>query len=241
MNDDEKESVLVPREVLEGLEAVRRSGRVNMLDRPAVARIAGELGFREAARFPCASRAIWAIRSPQGRSASLGCHVTGVSAGSSGWQLHVLDRMGPVSELSLRVKVHLEDRHPTLPTHHGLPVCGNHADSKVDPCDRSCRDAHLRGDQAMDRIDDADLVFRLPLPSLAQEGFLDELLDGCLCVLPVVEDVQLRTNIRVLDFKWVPVVKTRLDRPREIVLDTETSMALGVLGPEVVVSVSLRQ
>lgn len=34
--------VTVPAEVYEGLERVRRSGRTNMLDRPAVARLAFE-------------------------------------------------------------------------------------------------------------------------------------------------------------------------------------------------------
>ena len=36
--------ILVPRAVLEGIEAVRRSGRTNMLDRPAVVRLADQLG-----------------------------------------------------------------------------------------------------------------------------------------------------------------------------------------------------
>jgi hypothetical protein len=41
--------VAIPTEVLKGIEAVRRSGRMNMLDRPAVAAIALDLGHVEAA------------------------------------------------------------------------------------------------------------------------------------------------------------------------------------------------
>lgn len=37
--------------VFDGIEAVRRSGLTNMLDRPAVARIAEEMGFEESARW----------------------------------------------------------------------------------------------------------------------------------------------------------------------------------------------
>ena len=43
------DKIQIPSEVLKGLEAVRRSGRTNMLDRPAVAAIALELGFVDAA------------------------------------------------------------------------------------------------------------------------------------------------------------------------------------------------
>ena len=43
------DKVQVPAEVLEGIEAVRKSGRTNMLARDAVAAIALELGFVEAA------------------------------------------------------------------------------------------------------------------------------------------------------------------------------------------------
>jgi len=43
--------VSVPKAVLDGLEAVRRSGLTNMLDRPVVARLAKEFGFDEAARW----------------------------------------------------------------------------------------------------------------------------------------------------------------------------------------------
>ena len=43
------DKVQVPVKVLEGIEAVRKSGRTNMLDRNAVAAIALDLGFVEAA------------------------------------------------------------------------------------------------------------------------------------------------------------------------------------------------
>jgi hypothetical protein len=43
--------VRVPREVFDGIEAVRKSGLTNMLDRPVVARLAGEMGYEEAARW----------------------------------------------------------------------------------------------------------------------------------------------------------------------------------------------
>jgi hypothetical protein len=52
--------VPVPREVFEGLEAVRLSGLTNMLDRPRVAEIAEELGFADAA--------LW-VREDRGRYA----------------------------------------------------------------------------------------------------------------------------------------------------------------------------
>ena len=41
--------VAIPPEVLTGIEAVRRSGKTNMLDRPAVAAIALDLGHVDAA------------------------------------------------------------------------------------------------------------------------------------------------------------------------------------------------
>jgi len=45
------EKIMVAREVLDGLEAVRESGMTNMLNRPVVARLAEEMGFEEAARW----------------------------------------------------------------------------------------------------------------------------------------------------------------------------------------------
>ena len=46
---DANGKVPIPPEVLKGIEAVRRSGRTNMLDRPAVAAIALDLGHVDAA------------------------------------------------------------------------------------------------------------------------------------------------------------------------------------------------
>ena len=43
------DKVQIPEKVLEGIEVVRKSGRTNMLDRPAVAAIALELGYVDAA------------------------------------------------------------------------------------------------------------------------------------------------------------------------------------------------
>ena len=44
-------AVRVTRGVYEGIEAVRRSGLTNMLDRPVVARLAGEMGYEDASRW----------------------------------------------------------------------------------------------------------------------------------------------------------------------------------------------
>ncbi|ALS28847.1 DUF5049 domain-containing protein [Paenibacillus sp. JMULE4] len=43
--------VTVPKKVLEGLEAVRRLGAVNMLDRPGVIHWADKLGYPETAQW----------------------------------------------------------------------------------------------------------------------------------------------------------------------------------------------
>jgi hypothetical protein len=43
------DKVKIPTDVMRGIEAVRKSGRTNMLDRPAVAAIALDLGHAEAA------------------------------------------------------------------------------------------------------------------------------------------------------------------------------------------------
>ena len=48
--------VLVPEEVLEGLEAVRLSGLTNMFDRVTVAEIAEAMGFDETAEWVRADR-----------------------------------------------------------------------------------------------------------------------------------------------------------------------------------------
>jgi len=47
----DKTPVAVSATVFKGLEAVRRSGLTNMFDRPAVATIADEMGFEEAAKW----------------------------------------------------------------------------------------------------------------------------------------------------------------------------------------------
>jgi hypothetical protein len=52
--------VPVPRDVRDGLEAVRRSGLTNMLDRPAVARIAAGMGYDACARWVEGNRALYA-------------------------------------------------------------------------------------------------------------------------------------------------------------------------------------
>lgn len=52
--------VRVPPEVMEGLEAVRRSGRTNMLDRPAVARIAAAMGYADTTLWIHANRGLYA-------------------------------------------------------------------------------------------------------------------------------------------------------------------------------------
>jgi hypothetical protein len=48
--------------VREGLEAVRLSGLTNMLDRPAVARIAAAMGYAACARWVREHRALYARR-----------------------------------------------------------------------------------------------------------------------------------------------------------------------------------
>ena len=52
--------VAVPHAALKGLEAVRRSGLTNMLDRPRVAKLADFFGFEEAASWVEANRAAFA-------------------------------------------------------------------------------------------------------------------------------------------------------------------------------------
>lgn len=55
-----EDPVQVATEVFEGIEAVRRSGLTNMLDRRAVAHIAEEMGFDESARWVREQRALYA-------------------------------------------------------------------------------------------------------------------------------------------------------------------------------------
>ena len=57
---EERGPVRVPREVLDGIEAVRRSGLTNMLDCPAVAEIAEALGYGAAADWIEANRGLYA-------------------------------------------------------------------------------------------------------------------------------------------------------------------------------------
>ena len=54
------ERVPVPHRVFEGIEAVRRSGLTNMLDRLRVAEIAEEMGFSEAAEWIRNNRELYA-------------------------------------------------------------------------------------------------------------------------------------------------------------------------------------
>jgi len=58
--------VSIPKKVWEGLEAVRRLGAVNMLDRPGVVHWADKLGYLETAR--------WVRENPK-------CYAEGVFAG----------------------------------------------------------------------------------------------------------------------------------------------------------------
>lgn len=51
VEDEPPEPITVPAAVWQGLEAVRQSGATNMLDRPAVIRIAKRLNFPETARW----------------------------------------------------------------------------------------------------------------------------------------------------------------------------------------------
>lgn len=55
----EGEPVRVPPDVLKGLEAVRQSGATNMVDRPAVVRLARMMGHDEAADWIEANRGLY--------------------------------------------------------------------------------------------------------------------------------------------------------------------------------------
>jgi hypothetical protein len=59
-NAPTNQRVPVPREVFEGLEAVRRSGATNMLDRPRVAQLAFEMSFDAAAEWVRENRGSYA-------------------------------------------------------------------------------------------------------------------------------------------------------------------------------------
>ncbi|OPY10495.1 MAG: hypothetical protein A4E67_00518 [Syntrophaceae bacterium PtaB.Bin038] len=51
VQDDKSARIPIPAIVWRGIDAVRLSGLTNMLDRPVVARLAGELGYPDAARW----------------------------------------------------------------------------------------------------------------------------------------------------------------------------------------------
>jgi len=51
VQDDNPTRIPIPALVWQGIDAVRLSGLTNMLDRPVVARLAGELGYPDAARW----------------------------------------------------------------------------------------------------------------------------------------------------------------------------------------------
>ncbi|WP_051328133.1 recombinase family protein [Desulfatirhabdium butyrativorans] len=51
VQDDKPTRIPIPAIVWQGIDAVRLSGQTNMLDRPVVARLAGELGWSDAARW----------------------------------------------------------------------------------------------------------------------------------------------------------------------------------------------
>lgn len=56
MEETNVSKIRVPKNVLDGLEAVRQSGLTNMLDRPVVARLTEEMGFEDAAEWVEAHR-----------------------------------------------------------------------------------------------------------------------------------------------------------------------------------------
>jgi hypothetical protein len=51
VQDDKPARIPIPALVWQGIDAVRLSGQTNMLDRPVVARLAGKLGWSDAARW----------------------------------------------------------------------------------------------------------------------------------------------------------------------------------------------
>ena len=51
VQDDKPARIAIPALVWQGIDAVRLSGLTNMLDRPVVVRLAGELGYPDAARW----------------------------------------------------------------------------------------------------------------------------------------------------------------------------------------------
>jgi len=51
VQDDKPARIPIPAIVWQGIDAVRHSGLTNMLDRPVVARLAGDLGWPDSARW----------------------------------------------------------------------------------------------------------------------------------------------------------------------------------------------
>jgi hypothetical protein len=66
------DAVRVPRDVMEGLEAVRLSGLTNMLDRPRVAQVAAAMGYDACARWVREHRDLYARGVFRGFEAELG-------------------------------------------------------------------------------------------------------------------------------------------------------------------------
>lgn len=62
----DRAKIRVPAEVLEGLEAVRLSGKTNMLDMPRVIELALEMGFTDAAFWVYENQRLYATGIFQG-------------------------------------------------------------------------------------------------------------------------------------------------------------------------------
>ncbi len=60
MEETNVSKIRVPKDVLDGLEAVRQSGLTNMLDWPVVARLAEEMGFETAAEWVANNKRLYA-------------------------------------------------------------------------------------------------------------------------------------------------------------------------------------
>ena len=86
-------AVQVSREVFEGIEAVRRSGLTNMLDRPAVVRLAAEMGYDACARWVRENRALYArgvfhgFAVAEGHACPCGCEGRAANHDERAWGL----------------------------------------------------------------------------------------------------------------------------------------------------------
>ena len=60
MEETNVNKIGVPKDVLDGLEAVRLSGLSNMFDRPVVARLAEEMGYGETAEWIVSNKRLYA-------------------------------------------------------------------------------------------------------------------------------------------------------------------------------------